>query len=92
VTRRIFIDRFSVGLDELTRKQQRDKYTVARVLVEHGKFSVFEATANQTIARTVDWLLNTSGWFTTDIESIGYPWTKVMLTDAGKAALAEQKP
>lgn len=74
----------SVGIDELPRKQQRDPVAVARVIAKAGWFSVFEATANPTIAATMD-LLTQSGWFT--FEDAGYPWTKVTLTEAGKKVI-----
>ncbi len=74
------------GLDELPRREQRDMHAVARTLAKAGRFSVFEATANQTIARTMT-SLATSGWFEFDPKAQGYPWTVVKLTDAGRAAL-----
>lgn len=76
---------FSVGLDELTRRKQRSAIAVARVLAEAGKFSVFEVTANEDIARTVTKLGGKLGWFT--YEPQGFPWTKVTLTDDGRRAL-----
>lgn len=76
---------FTVGLDELTRKKQRSSLEVARVLAEAGRFSVFEATANIDIARTMN-RLERLGWFVYDSET-GYPWTKATLTAAGKRAL-----
>lgn len=79
------IDCFSVGLDELPLRKQRNPRDVARILAKAGEFSNFEATANQTIAKTMDWL-SESGWFV--FEPQGYPWTKVTLTDAGREALA----
>lgn len=77
----------SVGLDDLTRKQQRDKRIVAGVLARAGRYSVFEATDNDTIAGTMDALVR-SGWFVFDPDAFGYPWTKVTLTEAGAAALS----
>ena len=73
------------ALPDMTRRQQRDPLTVARALVAAGRFSVFEASANDTIARTMTRLAR-SGWFDFD-DSCGYPWTKVTLTAAGRAAL-----
>ena len=82
----VYVDVFTVWLDDLTRKQQRDDLTVARVLAEHGRFSIFEATANQVVARTMT-RIQESGWFVFDHESVGYPWTLVTLTDLGKQVL-----
>jgi hypothetical protein len=70
-----------VGLDEMKLKKQKDPVAVARVLHEQGRFSVFEATANPTIASTMDWLAN-NGWLDLD-NSPGFPWTKVKLTEKG---------
>ena len=99
---RIIVCSFSVGLDDLTRKQQADHITVLRVLKRTGRFSAFEASANETIARTMTRLCNKS---LTTIEPDGtkrkrglmlecdmttpYPWTKVKLTPAAEELLAE---
>lgn len=77
---------FSAGLDDLTRKKQRSSIEVARVLVQTGRFSAFEASANVDIARTIT-RLEKQGWFVYD-NSGGYPWTKATITDVGKLALA----
>lgn len=82
-----FVDRFSAGLDDLTRKQQACAVTVASTLARLGKFSVFEATENQTIARTMTRIAE-SGWFKFD-HSCGYPWTTVELTDLGRDVLTK---
>ena len=51
-----------------------------------GRFSVFEATANQDIARTIV-RLSKLGWF--EYTANGYPWTEARLTDKGTRALRE---
>lgn len=79
----VHICSFSVGLDEMTRKDQRQPAKVLRVLHQAGRFSVFEATANQTIANTMTYL-NKHGYIEID-NSPGYPWSKVKLTAAGFA-------
>ncbi len=56
----IFLVSFSAGLDELTRKQQADHMEVLRVLHRTGRYSIFEATKNQTIAKTMVRLLTKS--------------------------------
>jgi hypothetical protein len=82
----IFLDSFASGLDDLTRKQQRDYACVLRVLHSAGRFSVFEASDNSTIANTMtnlmksDLVVNLGG---------SYPWTKVKLTAKGEALLYE---
>jgi hypothetical protein len=79
------VDRFSAGLDDLSRKDQADSAAVLRVLKRTGKFSVFEASENQTIADTMTRIMR-SGW----VETLGgeYPWTAVRVTQAGDAFLA----
>lgn len=81
----VFICDFSSGLDDMPRKDQRDIEKVLRVLDQCGRFSVFEATANQTIATTMSRLCR-SNLIEAD-NSCGYPWTKVKLTEAGRALL-----
>lgn len=78
---RTFVDCFSVGLDELPRRKQRSVAEVLRVLHVAGEYSIFEATANQDIARTMDEIVACK-LITTD-NSCGYPWTKCTLTEAG---------
>lgn len=79
-----FVCVFTVGLDELPRRAQKDPVLLAREIAKHGRFSAFEATANQTIARTVDKVM-AAGWFR-QLES-EYPWTRVELTKKGRKAL-----
>lgn len=85
MTGAVFICSFSSGLDDMPRKDQRDIGKVLRVLDKCGRFSVFEATDNQTIATTMTKLCH-SDLIETD-NSCGYPWTKVKLTDAGRKLL-----
>ena len=90
------IDRFSAGLDDLTRKQQADHIEVLRVLARTGRFSCFEASENATISRTMTRLIH-KGCTTLDadgkktahgllLKRTGgeYPWTTCELTEAGK--------
>lgn len=79
----VYVDCFD-ALPNMTRRQQRDARHVGRALAQAGRFSTFEASANGDIARTMTRLAR-SGWFT--MEDAGYPWTKVTLTAAGRAAL-----
>lgn len=82
----ICIDRFSAGLDDLNRKQQGDHVAVLRVLHLTGRFSCFEASENQTIARTMDYILHDGLIETTDN---GYPWTGVKLTQKALDLIGE---
>ena len=101
----VYICSFTAGLDELTRKQQRDAVAVLRVLKASGRFSIFEATENQTIAVMLDRLLHKGYSVVRDgvrtdygrlIEKTGgqYPWTNVKLTAGGIRLLsdAEERP
>lgn len=98
----VFFDRFSAGLDDLTRIQQADHVAVLRVLQRTGKFSCFEASENPVIARTMTRLMH-KGCTTVKadgskkaygllLKSTGgdYPWTTCELTDAGRELLADE--
>jgi hypothetical protein len=68
----------------MSRKEQANDAAVLKLLSASGRFSVFEATATPTIAKTMDrlfdqgMLLNTGGQ---------YPWTTVELTDKGRKVM-----
>lgn len=79
----------TAGLDELTRRQQKDGRAVLRVLSQTRRFSVFEATANQTIAKTIDHLFAAKQVEVDPDGYNGFPWTAVRLTAAGAALLKE---
>ncbi|WP_261534453.1 hypothetical protein [Burkholderia multivorans] len=81
----IFIDCFSVGLDDLPKKKQGNIAEVLRVLQKCGRFSCFEASANSTIAATMTTIYQ-GGYIET--KDLGYPWTKVKLTAKGLATIA----
>lgn len=76
---KIRIDSFGVGLDSLPRNQQRDHECVLNILRERKCFSAFEASAFPDIAKTITYLC--SHRLTTDTESVGYPWIKVVAID-----------
>lgn len=79
------ICQFSVGIDELSRRKQRSDVEVLKVLAEHKRFSVFEATANQIIAST---MTRMQGKY---FKVVGgaYPWCKIELTDEGRGLLGQ---
>lgn len=79
-------DRFTAGLDELTAKQARDPVVVLKTLDSIKRFSVFEATENQVIAKTMDMIFKRGYAVRMGGE---FPWTNVELTDAGRALIAE---
>jgi len=79
---------FSTGLADMPRRKQRYAEEVLRVLHRHGRFSVFEATANDVIARTMDDVIRRK---LVEVDnSPGYPWSNVKLTDAGLALIGEK--
>lgn len=98
----MFVDRFSAGLDDMPRKDQRSQIKVLRVLARTGKFSCFEASENQVIAGTVTALMH-GPWIERYVpdsykgkpepggavapDQDTYPWTFVRLTDAGREVL-----
>lgn len=99
----VILCRFSAGLDDLTLKQQRDTVAVLRVLHERGRYSVFEATANDVIARMMTRLHHKGYSVVRDgvrtdygrlIETVGgeYPWKYVRLTEGGLRLLADSTP
>lgn len=79
----IFICSFSSGLDDMRRADQRNPVKVLEVLHKCKRFSVFEATANQTIARTMTDLCAGKWSHLIRTTEGAYPWTGVELTDAG---------
>ena len=98
----IYIDRFSIGLDDLARQEQGDDIAVLRVLAKDGRFNCFEASENRTIAGTVTRLMKGPyiEKFVPDIyldrkdesgltlpDQDTYPWTYVRLTPAGESLL-----
>lgn len=97
----IMIDCFSSGLDDLPRAKQKDVFSVLQVLDKCKRFSVFEATANDDIARMMTRLMH-KGYSVISadgskkeygmlIKDVGgaYPWTNVEITDGGRRLLDE---
>lgn len=86
--RRTFIDRFT-SLDHLSKKAQADDREVLRVLHDAGRFSVWDASENPVIARTVTRLFRLK--MIEDVlddkgQKSPYPWHVVRLTEAGLRA------
>lgn len=97
----IIVCSFSSGLHELTRHQQGDVVAVLKTLKARGRFSSFEATANEKIATLMTRLCHKGfsvvrngartdyGRLIETDNSCGYPWTKVNLTEGGERLLAD---
>ena len=49
----VHLDRFTAGLDDMKRKDQADPEKVLAMLREIKRFSVFEASENPVIAKTM---------------------------------------
>lgn len=86
--RRIFVDSFSTGLDELPPTDQRDESAVLRFLSGVTRVSVFEVTAKPSIANTFQFLCDAK-LIDTDSVSHAYPWIGVSLTDEGRKWMEE---
>jgi len=96
----MFIDSFSVGLDDL-KGSDMTVANVLRILDREGRFSCFEASANPRIAAMMTNILrgpyveeHTPDRYKGKIEPDGrgpdcdtYPWTYVKITDTGRVAM-----
>ena len=96
------IDKPPRSVAEVPRAQQGDAVAVLRAIKAAGGFSAFEASANDTIARTITRMCH-KGYsvvaadgkrtdygrlIETDL-SYGYPHTKVTLTEGGERLLRD---
>lgn len=79
---------FSGGLDEMKRKDQSSQDAVMLKLSTMKRFSIFEATDNQTIAKTMDRIMKRGLIKTT---GGGYPWTEFEITPEGQAIIDSAK-
>lgn len=84
----VHICSFSTSIDEMKRKDQKSMHAVLRVLKEHPRYSIFEATDNDTIARTMD-RLQEAGLFERRQPQPAYPWCEATVTEAGLRFLGE---
>jgi hypothetical protein len=84
--REIHVCSFS-SLDDLPKKLHGSKRHVLGILARKRRFSCFEASDSISLGRTITRLIRKGKIETTDL---GYPWTGVELTNAGRAALQEQ--
>lgn len=77
---RVYIDCFSVGIDEVPRRAKDYEAQVIDILRRQKRFSVFEATAHTKIATLMTRLCKKNGRVETD-NSCGDPWTRVVAID-----------
>ena len=76
-------------LDDLKGKRQADpRVVLAAIMKAGGQFSVFDATANQMRARSIDFIERNSGWVERIPEKSAYPWVTLRLTPKGIEAMA----
>lgn len=83
---RIYIDCFTSGLEDLKRSEQKQLGKVLTVLQKKMRFSVFEATDNPIIAKTMTKIMQEG--YVKDLGG-GYPWTNVEITEKGLKAIQE---
>ena len=74
------------ALKDLPKKHHGSDRHILAAINNAGRFSCFEVTETQKLARTVTRLVREGKIETTDL---GYPWTGAKLTEAGRAALSE---
>jgi hypothetical protein len=81
----VHICTFSASVGEMKKGDQRYADKVLAVLAKEGRFSVFEATENDVIAKTMTWLLE-QGYIEVD-NSMGFPWSEAKVTEKGRRLL-----
>lgn len=87
----LYVDCFTT-LDDLPRKQHGDALVVLRAVMKSGgRFSVFDATQNDDIARSMTFIEGASGWIERATDGCQYPWVTVRLTEKGRAALEQTR-
>lgn len=81
-----FLDSFS-SFNHLTQRQKKSPIWLLRSLYPKGRFSVFEATESNSIAKSFS-KLSEWGW----IKNLGgqYPWIEVEVTEKGAKALRKE--
>ncbi|WP_327210448.1 hypothetical protein [Rhizobium leguminosarum] len=88
MTEQVFIDEFSTGLDELSRRRQRSTREVLKALLGMKRVSVFEITENDVIAATVQRIVDRKLAVVTPGT---YPWSDVEVTDAGRDYIEQKR-
>ena len=82
----MIVDSFCGGIGAMKARDQGDEMKVLAVLATEPMFSAFDATERGSIARSLDWLHN-QRLIEYPEPQPGYPWCRVALTEAGRAAL-----
>lgn len=74
------------ALDDIPKRKHRDRRVVLAALKKAGRFSGFEVTETQALARSVTALQDEGLIVTTPLQ---FPWSKVEVTAKGEAFLAQ---
>lgn len=89
MVRALHIDCFT-ALDDIKGKDRGNPRLVLRTIMQNGgRFSAFDAS-DITMARTLTYIEGNSGWTNRVARDSHYPWVRVELTEAGRAALANE--
>ena len=81
----VFLDSFSGAIEDMKKKDQSDPVKVLSVLSKHPRFSIYDATGNLVIAKTLTELYLTG--LIVDAPKREYPWFEIEITERGKEAL-----
>lgn len=81
---RIFICSFSGAIGDMKPNDQKDSRKVLAVLDKSPRFSCFEASERPAIAKTLDYLKD-SGFVEYPKPQPGFPWSRAVITDKGRA-------
>lgn len=78
---------FSGAIGDMKKGDRRDPVAVLAVLSKSPTFSVFDATEDARIARSLTWLLD-HGYIEYPKPQPGFPWSRVSLTDKAHKLIA----
>lgn len=78
----VFLDSFSGAIGDMKPRDQRDSRKVLAVLRDYPRFSVFDATERDAIARTLTNLYG-AGLIDYPKPQPGYPWCRAVVTPKG---------
>lgn len=87
---RVHIDYFGSAIGEMKRRDQSDNFKVLLVLKASPRFSVFDATDNQSIAKTLTRLMDLA-FIEYPAPQPGYPWAVAAITEKGIKFMEQQQ-